>query len=113
MLLTIIGGGPVGLVTAAIFKKTFSKLNVQIIEKRKTKTRDQIVYFKPYTLKRSLPESIVDQLLKEGKGCYMLPPDRNQGGYCYKEAAVEGRDSLWYRQVTNRAERLMRRLEEV
>jgi len=29
------------------------------------------------------------------------------------EAAIEGRDSLWYKQVTNRAERLMRRLEEV
>ena len=29
----------------------------------------------------------------------------------WKEAAAEGRDSLWYRQVTNRAERLMRRLE--
>ena len=28
-------------------------------------------------------------------------------------AAVEGRDSLWYRQVTNRAERLMVRLENV
>lgn len=27
-------------------------------------------------------------------------------------AAVEGRDSLWYRQVTNRAERLMSRLEK-
>ena len=31
----------------------------------------------------------------------------------WKEAAVEGRDSKWYRQVTNRAERLMSRLEEV
>ena len=31
----------------------------------------------------------------------------------WKEAAVEGRDSLWYRQVTNRAERLMQRLENV
>ena len=31
----------------------------------------------------------------------------------WKEAAAEGRDSLWYRQVTNRAERLMRRLENV
>lgn len=31
----------------------------------------------------------------------------------WKEAAVEGRDSLWYRQVTNRAERLMSRMEEV
>ena len=31
----------------------------------------------------------------------------------WKEAAVEGRDSLWYRQVTNRAERLMSRLENV
>lgn len=31
----------------------------------------------------------------------------------WKEAAKEGRDSLWYRQVTNRAERLMSRLEQV
>lgn len=29
----------------------------------------------------------------------------------WAEAAVEGRDSRWYRQVTNRAERLMSRLE--
>jgi len=29
----------------------------------------------------------------------------------YARAAVEGRDSLWYRQVGNRAERLMLRLE--
>lgn len=31
----------------------------------------------------------------------------------WKEAAKEGRDSRWYRQVTNRAERLMSRLEKV
>jgi GH24 family phage-related lysozyme (muramidase) len=31
----------------------------------------------------------------------------------WKTAAMEGRDSLWYRQVTNRAERLMNRLESV
>jgi len=31
----------------------------------------------------------------------------------WKEAAKEGRDSRWYRQVTNRAERLMSRLEMV
>jgi lysozyme len=31
----------------------------------------------------------------------------------WARAAVEGRDSLWYRQVTNRAERLMKKLEEV
>tara|TARA_Y100001937_G_scaffold90486_1_gene122411 strand:- start:956 stop:1396 length:441 start_codon:yes stop_codon:yes gene_type:complete len=31
----------------------------------------------------------------------------------WKEAAVEGRDSRWYNQVTNRAERLMKRLEEL
>ena len=28
-------------------------------------------------------------------------------------AAIEGRDSLWYRQVSNRAERLMTRMENV
>ena len=31
----------------------------------------------------------------------------------WSRAAVEGRDSLWYRQVTNRAERLMSRMENV
>ena len=31
----------------------------------------------------------------------------------WKTAAIEGRDSRWYKQVTNRAERLMKRLEEV
>ena len=31
----------------------------------------------------------------------------------WKTAAIEGRDSRWYEQVTNRAERLMKRLEEV
>lgn len=31
----------------------------------------------------------------------------------WKTAAVEGRDSKWYQQVTNRAERLMSRLENV
>ena len=31
----------------------------------------------------------------------------------WKEAAKEGRDSRWYNQVTNRAERLMSRLEKV
>ena len=31
----------------------------------------------------------------------------------WKKAATEGRDSLWYRQVTNRAERLMSRMENV
>jgi GH24 family phage-related lysozyme (muramidase) len=31
----------------------------------------------------------------------------------WSSAAVEGRDSLWYKQVTNRAERLMSRLENV
>jgi GH24 family phage-related lysozyme (muramidase) len=31
----------------------------------------------------------------------------------WKQAAVEGRDSLWYKQVKNRAERLMFRLENV
>ena len=31
----------------------------------------------------------------------------------WKQAAIEGRDSQWYRQVTNRAERLMTRMENV
>ena len=31
----------------------------------------------------------------------------------WKKAGLEGRDSKWYRQVTNRAERLMSRLENV
>ena len=35
------------------------------------------------------------------------------GAGVWVHAAQEGRDSKWYRQVTNRAERLMSRLEEV
>ena len=31
----------------------------------------------------------------------------------WKAAAVEGRDSVWYKQVTNRAERLVKRMREV
>ena len=31
----------------------------------------------------------------------------------WAQAAIEGRDSLWHRQVGNRAERLMTRLENV
>lgn len=31
----------------------------------------------------------------------------------WKTASMEGRDSLWYRQVTNRAERLMSRMESL
>ena len=31
----------------------------------------------------------------------------------WKTAAIEGRDSRWHKQVTNRAERLMTRLEQV
>ena len=31
----------------------------------------------------------------------------------WQEASKEGRDSKWYRQVTNRAERLMKRLENI
>ena len=31
----------------------------------------------------------------------------------WERAGKEGRDSKWYRQVTNRAERLMERLEQV
>ena len=31
----------------------------------------------------------------------------------WSKAAVEGRDSRWHKQVTNRAERLMVRLENV
>lgn len=35
------------------------------------------------------------------------------GEHDWKEAAKEGRDSKWYRQVTKRAERLMTRMENV
>ena len=31
----------------------------------------------------------------------------------WKQAGIEGRDSKWYRQVTNRSDRLMERLENV
>jgi len=41
--------------------------------------------------------------------------NHNAALYCgdWQEAAKEGRDSRWYKQVTNRAERLMERLEKI
>ena len=94
MLFTIVGGGPIGLITAIIFKTLFTKWDIKVLESREKKTRNQIVYFKPYTLRRALPENIVERLVKEGKGCYMMAPDRNQSGICFKKRVKEGHSAL-------------------
>ena len=50
---------------------------------------------------------MADDLLKFDFG-FTAVDDRD-----WKEAGVQGRDSRWYKQVTNRAERLMQRLENI
>ena len=68
----------------------------------------------------------VTKVLTEGRGFYPkgLGPgdvweyDEITTYYCagridIRDSEKEGRDSRWYNQVTNRAERLMSRLEEV
>ena len=46
--------------------------------------------------------------LKKFKNMHMALERQN-----WKQAAIEGRDSKWYKQVTNRAERLMSKLETI
>lgn len=60
-------------------------------------------------------EILVNMMFNMGRGRLGKFRKMNAHLQCgeWSSAAVEGRDSLWYRQVGNRAERLMSRLENV
>lgn len=60
-------------------------------------------------------EILVNMMFNMGRGRLSKFKKMNAHLQCgeWSSAAVEGRDSLWYRQVGNRAERLMSRLESL
>lgn len=60
-------------------------------------------------------EILVNMMFNMGRGRLGKFKKMNAHLECgeWSSAAVEGRDSLWYRQVGNRAERLMSRLENL
>ena len=72
-----------------------------------------------YTMWESYPEEVQEVLVNMlfNLGRPRLSKFKNfkaaLDSRCWNLAATEGRDSLWYRQVGNRAERLMKRLEDV
>lgn len=66
------------------------------------------------TLPDFVQEVLVNMMFNLGPGNLKKFKKMNKaiGNRQWKKAAAEGRDSRWYRQVTKRAERLMRRLED-
>jgi hypothetical protein len=91
---SIIGGGPAGLMTAIevlrsdyenpalMFHDKFIKdTTVYIYEKRLTATRDQILLLHKNTIE-FLPDEVSKTLIKT-YGCYVRPPPNDQMGRCY------------------------------
>lgn len=84
----IVGGGPVGLMLAIMIKQS-NELNklyeVSIIEKRKKYDREQVILInnESYNL---FPDEVKNEIwLKNGhKGCFVLPPSKERGGFCYR-----------------------------
>jgi GH24 family phage-related lysozyme (muramidase) len=67
------------------------------------------------TLPEEVKEILVNMIFNLGRTRLSKFKKMNKAIFSldWKNAAKEGRDSLWYNQVTNRAERLMSRLESV
>ena len=86
----IIGAGPVGLVLGALLKQRFKWMEVTLINKRQTYTREQIVIFRP-TVLELLPREFQEFL--ETRGCFVYPPNVNRGN-CYTQKTPGGLISL-------------------
>lgn len=73
ILISIIGGGPVGLFTALSMRQKFSNIHINVYEKYTTYTRKQIVFIQSPAIKAisgSLDYSIVNELFgPSGIGC--------------------------------------------
>lgn len=70
----IVGAGPVGMFLAYEINRLDSSVKIDIFEKRRTYTREQIVILNSVNIRR-LPSKIRGKLYgKNGKGCYVKPP---------------------------------------
>ena len=103
-------GLPLGtLVTEERVKECFAKDVIIVLEDCKILHKDWDSY--PEEVK----QVIANMMFNMGRTRLSKFKKHNAALACgdWETAAVEGRDSRWYKQVTNRAERLMSRLEEV
>jgi len=80
MKILIVGGGPVGLMTAILAKKEL-KCDVTVVESRPSYDRKQIVLLNAETYK-GLPREVKSKIQKFG--CFVLPPAKDKLSRCYK-----------------------------
>jgi 2-polyprenyl-6-methoxyphenol hydroxylase-like FAD-dependent oxidoreductase len=81
--LLIMGGGPVGLMTAYFLQKNIPSFKTVVLELRPKYTRDYHVLLTEDTFE-TLPLEIKQGLWGRGRfGCYILPPPIDAKGFCY------------------------------
>lgn len=81
--LIIMGGGPVGLMTAYFLQKNIPSFKTVVLELRPRYTRDYHVLLTEDTFE-TLPLEIKQGLWGRGRfGCYILPPPIDAKGFCY------------------------------
>lgn len=83
MKVVVLGGGPVGLYTAARLAQ--QGIEVTVIEERAKATRRQVVVLDQKTLSR-LPPSVVESILgPDGRACYVDSPVSDSKAICYRK----------------------------
>jgi 2-polyprenyl-6-methoxyphenol hydroxylase-like FAD-dependent oxidoreductase len=79
----VVGGGPVGLMLAHFITSLDRSAHVDIIEKRKSYKREQIVVLTKHSIDQ-LPIQVRRSVFGiRGKGCYIKSPPTDQIGKCY------------------------------
>lgn len=87
--LLILGGGPVGLVTAYFLQKSIPNFKTVLVEKRPKYTRTYQLFLAEDTFD-TLPYEIQKGLWGYGRyGCYILPPPIDAKGYCFINPPID------------------------
>lgn len=83
----IIGGGPVGLMTARLLLQQDDKnrFEISVLEKRPEYVRDQVLLVDEMTISL-MPDEVVKAIWDDAlEGCWVLPPIANSSGTCYRK----------------------------
>lgn len=85
MDIAIVGGGPVGLITAIVLIEDNDNYQIDIYEKRKEYIREQFIVSggKKGNFLKNLPQQL-QKLILEKIMCYIENPVTNKFGFCYK-----------------------------